>query len=84
MAKTAISRNDLELTCTCGMSALVVSGMAANAVSGGHRMGAIFDGMMLSGERAAGWRWRLLGQEEIVYDPVLAHQDSPSKSTTPL
>ncbi|KAF5416272.1 MAG: Thiamine thiazole synthase [Candidatus Methanogaster sp.] len=32
---------------------LVVSGMAANAVSGGHRMGPIFGGMMLSGERAA-------------------------------
>jgi len=27
--------------------------MAANAVFGGHRMGPIFGGMMLSGERAA-------------------------------
>jgi len=32
---------------------LVVSGMAANAVSGGPRMGPIFGGMMLSGEMAA-------------------------------
>lgn len=32
---------------------LVVAGMAANAVSGGPRMGPIFGGMMLSGEKAA-------------------------------
>lgn len=32
---------------------LFVAGMAANAVSGGHRMGPIFGGMMLSGEKVA-------------------------------
>ncbi|NLV27601.1 MAG: thiazole biosynthesis protein [Methanomicrobiales archaeon] len=32
---------------------LFVCGMAANAVSGGHRMGPVFGGMLLSGESAA-------------------------------
>ncbi|MFX0030336.1 MAG: sulfide-dependent adenosine diphosphate thiazole synthase, partial [Candidatus Hermodarchaeota archaeon] len=32
---------------------LFVAGMAANACSGGHRMGPIFGGMLLSGERVA-------------------------------
>jgi thiamine thiazole synthase len=32
---------------------LVVSGMASNAVCGGHRMGPVFGGMLLSGRKAA-------------------------------
>lgn len=32
---------------------LCVSGMAANAVSGGYRMGAVFGGMLLSGKKCA-------------------------------
>ncbi|MDD5143124.1 sulfide-dependent adenosine diphosphate thiazole synthase [Methanoregula sp.] len=33
---------------------LVVAGMAANAIAGENRMGAVFGGMLLSGEHAAG------------------------------
>jgi thiamine thiazole synthase len=32
---------------------LFVSGMAANAVCGGYRMGPVFGGMLLSGRKAA-------------------------------
>ncbi|MDI6799171.1 MAG: sulfide-dependent adenosine diphosphate thiazole synthase [Actinomycetota bacterium] len=42
---------------------LIVSGMAANAVAGGHRMGPIFGGMMLSGEKAAQIALEKLGVE---------------------
>ncbi len=40
---------------------LVVAGMAANAVSGGHRMGPVFGGMLISGEMAAGIVKKKLG-----------------------
>lgn len=41
---------------------LVVAGMTANAVFGSPRMGAIFGGMLLSGEKAARVAMKLLGQ----------------------
>jgi len=40
---------------------LIVAGMAANAVAGGHRMGPVFGGMMLSGEKAAQIAFEKLG-----------------------
>lgn len=42
---------------------LVVCGMAANAVAGEHRMGPVFGGMLLSGERAAALATSSLRQE---------------------
>ncbi len=42
---------------------LIVAGMAANAVAGGHRMGPIFGGMMLSGEKAAQIALSKLGED---------------------
>ncbi len=42
---------------------LIVAGMAANAVSGGHRMGPIFGGMLISGEIAANFVKQKLGNK---------------------
>jgi thiamine thiazole synthase len=41
---------------------LLVAGMAANAVYGSHRMGAIFGGMLLSAQKAARLALQLLGR----------------------
>ena len=46
---------------------LVVAGMAANAVFGSPRMGAIFGGMLLSGKRAAEVAIEILRQSEVSY-----------------
>ena len=43
---------------------LVVAGMAANATFGGPRMGPIFGGMLLSGEKAAHWILDRLEEDE--------------------
>lgn len=47
-AETAVVSHTKEI-----FPGLYVCGMAANAVSGGHRMGPVFGGMLLSGESAA-------------------------------
>ena len=44
---------------------LFVSGMAANGVYGGYRMGPVFGGMLLSGRKAAEDMLSLLGQESV-------------------
>jgi thiamine thiazole synthase len=48
LGEREVVRNSREI-----FPGLFVSGMAANAVLGGHRMGPIFGGMLLSGERVA-------------------------------
>lgn len=47
-AETAVVSHTKEI-----FPGLYVCGMAANAVAGGHRMGPVFGGMLLSGEAAA-------------------------------
>lgn len=47
-AETAVVSHTKEI-----FPGLYVCGMAANAVAGGHRMGPVFGGMLLSGEEAA-------------------------------
>jgi len=48
LGEKEVIRNSKEL-----FPGLYVTGMAANAVFGGHRMGPIFGGMLLSGEKVA-------------------------------
>ncbi|MEW5761723.1 MAG: sulfide-dependent adenosine diphosphate thiazole synthase [Bacillota bacterium] len=48
VGETQLMENTVEV-----YPGLFVAGMAANAVAGGYRMGAIFGGMVLSGRRAA-------------------------------
>jgi len=48
LGEKEVVRNSKEI-----FPGLFVTGMAGNAVSGGHRMGPIFGGMMLSGEKVA-------------------------------
>ena len=48
LGENEVVRNSKEL-----FPGLYITGMAANAVCGGHRMGPIFGGMLLSGEKVA-------------------------------
>ncbi len=60
MAEGMIMENTREI-----YPGLVVSGMAANAVCGTHRMGPIFGGMLLSGKRAAEVSLQILQPEKV-------------------
>jgi len=57
LGEQAVVKNTKEIA-----PGLFVTGMAANAVMGSHRMGPIFGGMLLSGQKAAKELNRLLGK----------------------
>jgi thiazole biosynthesis enzyme len=57
MGEQAVVENTVEVA-----PGLFVVGMAANAVMGSHRMGPIFGGMLLSGQKAGKEIHRLLGR----------------------